>query len=133
MADESRCDEAATAMRRINQTWLDGRVDDLAPLLHPDIVMVFPGFAGKVRGREEFLAGFRDFCQNAMVEELLEHDDQVDVVGNTAMVTFRYEMLYKRAGERYRVCGRDFWAFQIQDGTWIAVWRTMFDTDEKPA
>jgi len=120
-------------MRRINQTWLGGRVDEIAPLLHPEIVMVFPGFAGRVVGREEFLAGFRDFCENATVHEFREEEQHVDVVGHTAVVSFRCEMTYTRSGNQYRATGRDLWVFQHQSDAWIAVWRTMLDMDEKPA
>jgi len=62
MSDESKREGAASAMRQINRAWLDGKVQDLAPMLHSELVMVFPDFAGKSQGREGFLAGFRDFC-----------------------------------------------------------------------
>jgi Domain of unknown function (DUF4440) len=79
------------------------------------------------------LAGFRDFCQNATIQEYQEHDQQVDVAGNTAVITFRYEMIYVRSGERYRATGRDLWVFQKQDGAWIAVWRAMLEMKEDAA
>ena len=128
MAEESKREDAAATMRRINQAWLDGRVDDLAPLVHPEIVMVFPGFAGGMQGREGFLAGFRDFCRTARIQEFREHDRQVDVAGDTAVISFRYDMVYERAGERYRATGR---TYGQQDTEWIAVWRTMLDMEEK--
>ena len=133
MKDQTGIEAAAEAMRRINQTWLGGRVDEIAPLLHPEIVMVFPVFAGRVVGREEFLAGFRDFCENATVNEFREEEQHVDVVGDTAVASFRYEMVYTRSGNQYRATGRDLWVFQHQSDAWIAVWRTMLDMDEKPA
>jgi uncharacterized protein (TIGR02246 family) len=131
--DESKRESAAAAMRQINQAWLKGRVEDLAPLVHPDIVMVLPDFAGKIQGREHFLAGFHDFCQSATIQECQEHDQEVDVAGDTAVVTFRYEMVYERSGERYRANGRDLWVFQEQDGAWIAVWRAMLEMKENAA
>jgi ketosteroid isomerase-like protein len=133
MTDEAERENAAAAMRRINRAWLDGKVEDLAPLVHPEIVMVFPGFTGRIQGREEFLAGFRDFCQNARIHEFQEHDYQVDIAGDTAVITFRYEMIYERSGERYHASGRDLWLFQDQANTWIAVWRAMLDIEEKAA
>jgi predicted lipid-binding transport protein (Tim44 family) len=133
MADESKLEDVATAMRQINQAWLHGQVQDLAPLVHPEIVMVSPGFAGRIQGREDLLAGFRDFCQNATIHEFREHDHQVDVTGATAVVTFRYEMVYGRSGKRCRSTGRDLWVFQKQSGTWIAAWRTMLDIEESAA
>jgi len=133
MAEEPRHESAATAMRRINQAWLDGKVDDLATVVHPEIVMVFPGFSGTAQGREGLLAGFRDFCQNATIYEFREHDQQVDVAGDTAVVTFRYEMVYERSGKRNRSMGRDLWVFQKDGGAWVAVWRTMLDMKESAA
>lgn len=129
--DESKRENAVAAMRQINQAWLKGRVEDLAPLVHSEIVMFFPDFAGKVQGREDFLAGFRDFCRNATIHEFHEHDQQIDVAGDTAVITFRYEMVYLRSGERHRAAGRDLWVFQQQAGAWIAVWRAMLDLQEE--
>jgi hypothetical protein len=51
-----------------------------------------------------------------------EHDQAVDVAGDTAVTTFRYEMVYERSGERYQATGRD--------GPWIAVWRAMLEMKE---
>jgi len=107
MEPESKHEAAEAAMRRINRLWLDGQVDALAPMVHQEIVMVLPGFTARTQGRQEFLAGFRDFCQNATIHEFRDYDLQVNVAGHTAVVTFRYEMVYERSGERYRATGRD--------------------------
>ena len=125
--------EVDAAVSRINTAWLNGRVDDLYPLLHADVVMAFPGFSGSMQGREPFLAGFRDFCQNATVREFHEHDRQVHVCGNTAVATFRFEMVYERGGQRSRSAGRDLWVLQNDGGAWTAVWRAMLDVEESPA
>ena len=95
--------------------------------------MAFPGFAGRAQGADTFLDGFRDFRQNATIREFREHDQQIDVAGDTAVVTFRYDMLYERGGERYRATGRDFWVFQLQARNWLAVWRMMLEVEEHVA
>jgi ketosteroid isomerase-like protein len=118
-------------MDRINRAWLGGMLHDLSPLVHPRIVMVLPGFAGRVQGRDAFLAGFQDFCSNATVHEFSEHDRQVDVAGETAVISIRYEMVYERGGARSRVMGRDLWVFERGRGGWVAVWRTMLDVQEE--
>jgi hypothetical protein len=133
MADNAPRDQVSAAMRQINRVWLAGRVDDLVPLFHPEIVMVFPGFSGRVQGREGFLAGFSDFCQHARIHEFNETDHQVDVAGKTAVVSFRYEMVYERDAKRFRAVGRDLWVFEKQERDWIAVWRTMLEMEESPA
>jgi hypothetical protein len=128
---ESKQTAALEAMQRINQIWLNGQVEDLSPMIHPEIVMALPGFSGRMQGREQFLAGFRDFCENAKVHEFGEHDLQADVVDDTAVITFRYELLYERSTQRYRSTGRDLWVFHNQNGNWIAVWRAMLDMHEE--
>jgi hypothetical protein len=130
MPEESRRESAGAAMERINQAWLDGKIDDLGPMVHPEIVTVFPGFSGKMQGRDTFLAGFRNFCQSARIHEFREQDRQVDIAGNTAVVTFHYEMLYERLGERYRATGRDLWVLESEGSEWIAVWRAMLEMAE---
>lgn len=120
-------------MQRINHAWLDGKVETLVPMVDADIIMVFPGFAGRTQGREQFLAGFKDFCENARVHEFQDHDYETDVVGDIAVVTFRYDMIYERSGERYRASGRDLWVFRHQDGRRTAVWRAMLDMREQAA
>jgi nuclear transport factor 2 (NTF2) superfamily protein len=133
MVEKSKLESAVATMRAINRAWLEGQIDKLAPVLHPDIIMVFPGFAGRIQGREEFLSGFRDFCQSAKIHEFREDDHHVDVAGETTVVTFRYEMVYERSGERFRSTGRDLWVFEGQTNSWIAVWCTMLDMEENPA
>jgi hypothetical protein len=133
MPDATGSESAAAAMRGINRAWLEGRTDDLPAFIHPDVTMVFPGFEGRVKGREAVIAGFVDFCTHAKIHEYREDDFQADVVGDTAVVTFRYEMVYERSGEKYRANGRDLWVFTRPAGDWLAVWRTMLDPSEQPA
>jgi uncharacterized protein (TIGR02246 family) len=133
MQSQSMREAVSAAMQRINRTWLERRPDDLVPLLHPDMTLVFPGFAGRVEGREPIVAGFADFCSHATIHEYREANHQADVIGDTAVVSFTYQMVYERSGERSRATGRDLWVFVRQGGEWIAAWRTMLDLAEQPA
>ena len=133
MTDERKGEAALVAMREINRAWIAGAVEKLGPRVHPEIVMAFPGFSGSAAGREAFLAGFRDFVESARIAEFRERDLHADVVGDTAVATFRYEMTYERGGQRYRAAGRDLWVFRIENEAWIAVWRAMLEMQEDPA
>lgn len=133
MADDASTAEVTAALDRINRAWLDRRPADLVPLFHPRITTVFPGFPGRAVGRDANVAGFEDFCTHATVHEYREADRQVDVAGDTAVVSFTYEMVYERDGKRNRAKGRDLWVFARQGGQWLAVWRTMLGLAEQPA
>ena len=95
--------------------------------LHPDIVMKFPGFSGEIIGCETLIESFKEFCTNAKVIEYFESDELINVIGNSAVITFKFEMVYERTNYRDKSTGRDFWIFERQDNNWVAVWRTMLD------
>ena len=95
--------------------------------------MVFPGFAGRIQGRDAFIAGFRDFCEKATIHHFNEGEHQIDVAGETAVVNFGYEMLYERSAEQFHTTGRDLWVFAKHGTGWLAVWRTMLDVNETAA
>lgn len=116
----------------INNAWREGHTDDLSTLLHPDIVMVFPNFSGRSSGSSAMLAGFKDFCENAHVHEYAESNFQIDVIGNSAVASFSFDMIYERDGSKYRSTGRDLWVFSKNDLEWKATWRTMLDIHEEP-
>ena len=133
MSLDSEVAGAAAAMRQINEAWMKGRLDALASMLHREVVMAPPGFDGRAQGHDAILAGFRDYCENATTLEFHEHDLQADVIGEVAIVTFRYDMVYERAGTRSRASGRDLWVLQKHSGTWLGVWRTLLGMEEHPA
>ena len=133
MSDEATRAEVAATIDRINRAWREHRPGDLVPLFHPALTMAFPGFAGRAQGRDANIAGFEDFCAHAVVHEYREDGHQVDVIADTAVATFTFEMVYQREEERTRATGRDLWVFRRQDGRWLAVWRTMLDLVERPA
>lgn len=130
--DEKR-HPALQALLNINRLWLDGRVQALEELLHPDVVMMLPDFVGRVNGREEFLAGFRDFSASARIDTFHDHSYAADLIGDTAVITFQYEMTYERSSERYRATARDLWVFRESGGNSVAVWRAMLDLHERAA
>jgi len=114
----------------INQAWRSNSPLEMSQYLHSDIVMTFPGFSGEVAGRGALLASFVEFCSNARVLEYQESNEQINVIGDCAVVSFQFEMLYERAKYQERSKGRDIWVFQYISKKWIAVWRTMMELEE---
>ena len=124
-------DELEQTMSAINNAWRSGRISEMIPWLHPDIVMKFPKFSGDMVGRDKMIEGFKEFCVNARVVEYAESDQQAEIIGNTAVVSFRFDMLYERPKYRERSKGWDVWVFQWESNRWLAVWRTMVDLTEE--
>jgi hypothetical protein len=114
----------------INRAWRDNTPLGMSQYMHPDIVMKFPGFSGEVAERDALLASFVEFCTNAKVLEYKESNEQINIIGNCAVASFQFEMLYERAKYQERSKGRDLWVFQYISDKWVAVWRTMMELEE---
>lgn len=122
--------EVHKTLSAINHAWQSGRPSDMLRHLHPEITMRLPGFSGEVVGREKLVSSFVEFSRNARVIKYSENDEQINVVGNCAVASFHFDMVYETAAYRERSRGRDLWVFVKAAGKWLAVWRTMFDLDE---
>jgi hypothetical protein len=122
--------ELHNTMAAINRAWRDNRPSEMDSYLHPDVTMVLPGFSGAIVGKRVFLDSFIEFCSKARVLEYKESDEQVQIIGDVAFVSFRFDMLYQRASYRERSTGRDVWAFTRLHDQWRAIWRMMVDLKE---
>lgn len=120
-------DSVLEAIHQINHAWLDGRASDMAPLVHEFVVVVLPGFSGRVIGRDAFVASYADFASEARVSAYDESEHVVDVFGDTAVVSYRYEIEYELDGEPQHDTGRDLFVFARGDNDdhWRVVWRTL--------
>ena len=125
-------DDVRTAMSEIQAAWRENRPRDMIPYLHPDVMMALPGFTGIIKGRHILVTSFIEFNKSAKVILYSESDHEVQVVADTAIVTFEFQMTYERGDYRGHSKGRDFWIFARDDDRWLAVWRTMMDVSDNP-
>jgi ketosteroid isomerase-like protein len=132
MTENAASDAVAEALKKLNRAWLSEQFDELPALLHRDVVAVAPGFVERSRGSEAFIAGLRDFVQSATIHDFAEHDIEADVIGDSAVASYRFEIDFERSGQRYLGTGRDLYVFRRVEGEWLAVWRTLLGVDERP-
>lgn len=117
---------------RIQRAWRQGPLEDMAPVLAPDVTFVFPGFSMRLTGRTQLLESYREFSASARVES---YRDRRSVVGGTeaALAEVVFDMTYSRAGTRWRAHGVELWALERRADGWIAFWRTMQELTEEPS
>jgi ketosteroid isomerase-like protein len=117
--------EIRDVLLRINQAWLHGDVDDLRPLFHENVLVMPPGELARVRGREPCVQSYREFVQTARVRDYVEHDLAIDVFGDTAVATYRFDITYEINGKSSSETGIDLFVFSRIDDSWRAVFRTL--------
>jgi uncharacterized protein (TIGR02246 family) len=118
-------DEIWQLVQNMNDTWAQGRPQDLASFFSEDMVIVNPDFTHRIEGRASCAASYEEFCKQANILSLKLDNPGIDVFGDTAIATYSYEISYEMGGERFNDTGRDLFIFVREHGSWQAVWRTM--------
>jgi hypothetical protein len=117
-------------LREITDSWVQGRPDDLEKHFHADVVFVAPGFGQRLEGRAACVDSFRDFCSTAVVHNYTTTGPSLDVVAETAIAAYAFEIEYGLGSESFSEAGRDVWVFVRDQDRWLAVWRTIISASK---
>jgi uncharacterized protein (TIGR02246 family) len=128
-------DAAREAVRRtfarLSAAWQGRRYEELATLLADDMVFALPGFGSRLAGAAAVVASYRDFMERVTLTAYREESPQVDVWGDTAVVSYHWEMAWLAGGVANAESGHDVFVFRrgphddAGRSPWLAVWRTM--------
>ena len=124
--------EAIDTVKSLNSLWLNWEFEKLNELLSKDVTYVQPGFTGRTSGKEACISSYIDFCKEAKIHDYKESDFQADVIGETAVVTYLFEIYYEINNQAYREKGRDVFVLSKETGSWKVVWRTLTDIESLP-
>jgi ketosteroid isomerase-like protein len=117
-------DAVVEVVRRVNDSWLSGDVEAMSSDLHESVVFAPPEPGARLEGREDAVGSYRDFTSSALIEAFTERDLTVDVVGGTAVATYRYELDWEADGEGHHDIGRDLLVLTRDGDRWLIAWRT---------
>ncbi len=118
------------AVHQINRTWVEDRPDEMAPLLHADVVMVAPAFSSRSQGRQAAVDGYREFCDAVEIHGYAETEPQVHITGDVAVVSYRFTIEYAMEGDRHVDRGHDLFVLDRERDGWLAVWRMLIPATE---
>jgi uncharacterized protein (TIGR02246 family) len=127
MASENASDteEIARVLRAINAAWTGGDAEAMRQYLDERIVMAQPGFEERLVGRQACIESYEDFARQARVHSYVESQTTVDVMGDTAVASYRFAIDYAMGDKQHHEAGHDLFVFARSDGRWRAVWRTL--------
>ena len=117
--------EIRKLLAKINQAWLSGRVKELKNYFHRDVVFVSPGFVGRTSGKSRCVQSYKEFTDQATIRDFKESDHAIDVWGDTAVASLRFEIDYEMNDTDYHELGHDLFVLVRRNTKWLAVWRTM--------
>jgi ketosteroid isomerase-like protein len=102
--------------------------------IHPDAVAIVPTTPGRLEGQDAYVAGWRAFCEAAVIHEWLESDHivQIHAGGKSAVVTYFFTITFAMGGQKIAMRGRDMF-FLVKDGRkWLVV-ADQFSPEPGPA
>jgi peptidase E len=131
--EDDRRDRASSpgdVVTAINDAWLTGRPHDIAALVHRGMVIAGPDLRPVAVGREACVQSYQDFAARVDAVELTETGRCECVVGETAVVSYRYRISYDDGGRRQTDTGQDVFMLGRTTAGWQATWRGVLVDDE---
>jgi len=109
----------------INTAWTAGRAGEIGQWFDPQAVIVGPHFERAASGREACVAGYVDFSAHAEIDSFEVLNKHVDVIGDTAIVSYGFRMVYRMRGAIREDRGTDIFVLRNSESGWRVVWRML--------
>lgn len=113
--------EVWQTLRALNDAWTKGNPSDLKNYFHKNMVAITAMDRERREGRDACFAGWNSFAKAARIHFWKELDPKIQMYGNTAVVTYYFDMSFDMGGQTINLDGRDMFVFVKEDGKWWAV------------
>jgi len=111
-------------IHKINELWLSGSTRELYDYFSNDVVFAAPGFNKYLKGKDLCINSYKEFIQQADVEDFQSDQLNVDFFEDTAIGTYHFYIRYRMQGEIYEEEGYEIMGFRRPDNQWLLIWRT---------
>lgn len=108
-------------VRAMNDAWTKGNPDDLVNFFHPNMVAITATDRLRRLGQAECLAGWKSFAKATTIHHWTETEPLIQVYGESAVVSYYFDMAFTMNGQRIQMGGRDLFFFVREHGRWWAV------------
>ena len=113
--------EVWEAVRNMNDCWTKNKGMGLKEYFHRDMVAITPVDKLRRVGREACVDGWMGFVNSAEIHSWVEKEPLIRIYGNTAVITYYYELECSFSSGRTMLKGRDMFIMINEDGKWQAV------------
>jgi ketosteroid isomerase-like protein len=117
-------------VRESNRAWVSGSTKELAALFDDHAVVIAPALQGRVEGRDAIVASYASYNMHTKTHSFEEMEHQVDLFGDTAVVTYRFQIRYELLADGVV---QDETAQEVlvlrKTDRWRVLWRTQTAAD----
>lgn len=119
--DINASQEVWNTLLALNDAWTQGRPEELEHYFHRDMVAITPTDRQRLEGAAACIAGWTAFVKATKIHHWREIDPEIQLYGNTAVVTYYFDMSFDMGGQTIALGGRDMFVFVKENGRWWAV------------
>lgn len=124
MEDTAREHRIEVIVKEMNRHWTAGwHEEQFRQYIHPDVVAIVSTTSGRLEGRDAYVAGWRSFCEAAVIHEWKETGHKVQLYngGKCAVVTYFFSIMFAMGSQKQAMQGRDMF-FLVREGRrWLGV------------
>jgi hypothetical protein len=118
-------------VQEINDAWLTNKTEQLINYFHPGVIITGADLHEILGNRDAAIGSYKEFMSNSVVNDYKESDPVINVFGDTAIVSYQFNIVYVMNEKTYSETGRDLFVFNKENDKWLAVWRTLVNVEEK--
>ncbi|MBI5643736.1 MAG: nuclear transport factor 2 family protein, partial [Deltaproteobacteria bacterium] len=90
----------------LNRAWTVGKAEDLKNYFHKDMVAITATDRKRLEGREACVSAWAAFSSSVKIKSWKESDPKIDVYGDTAVVTYYFDISFETGGQCVNMGGR---------------------------
>jgi uncharacterized protein (TIGR02246 family) len=125
-------ERVAGILAAINDAWRTGPPHQVAAAIRPyfsdDAVIVAPNLARVARGGDAVAASYQEFVETTRVLRAMLGTPEIDVLGDVAVATVTWHMLYVFDGTETVDTGHDVYVLRRREGGWLVCWREVLSS-----
>jgi ketosteroid isomerase-like protein len=134
MEDSRHIQDVERTIREMNRCWTAGWNETaFRQYIHPDAVAIGPATPWRLEGKDAYVAGWRGFCEAAVIHEWRETDHKIQIYGGgkCAVVTYLFTITFAMGGQNQTMHGRDMF-FLVREGRKWLVAADQFSPEPSP-
>lgn len=118
MTTDTQKGEVWSFVRALNDAWTKEKGERLAEYFHPQMVAITPVDRLRRKGAAKCIEGWQGFAQSSTIHSWREDDPDIELFGDTAVVTYYYVMDVTMGTNRMNLTGRDMLVVKKEAGRW---------------
>lgn len=125
--------EVEQLVRKLQNTWLENRVADLAAFFDENVVFFSPGRTERIVGKEAMIESYKQFLSASTVHNFQITNLHIDIFDTTAVAVLTFDVSYELQDKTYDEKGNDIMILNKRNSNWKIVWRTQIPVQDSVA